>query len=32
MTPWMSPQEIQLIKSFLTPDMTMLEWGREEAQ
>ena len=27
MTPWMSPQEIQLIKSFLTPDMTMLEWG-----
>ena len=27
MTPWMSPQEIQLIESFLKPNMTMLEWG-----
>ena len=27
MTPWMSSQEIQLIESFLKPNMTMLEWG-----
>lgn len=27
MTPWMSLQEISLIENYLTPDMTMLEWG-----
>ena len=27
MKPWMSSNEIELVKHFLKPDMTMLEWG-----
>jgi len=27
MIPWMSTEEINLIESFLKPDMIMLEWG-----
>lgn len=27
MIPWMSTEEINLIESFLKPNMTMLEWG-----